>query len=141
MAGVCFWNYSIVNHALWQALTTRFLDIPPWFNISHYAITEPRNQALSRQKTLYEKDLRVRCSRIFTSLHVNNGYVIEFPPKFWHAKFFIVGFSNVAGENIASHYKTRDYKTLQKLARSCKFVGGEQFGAKSGWNRVVWTSH
>ena len=35
----------------WLVQTTRFSDIPPQFNMSHYTITEPGNRALSRRKT------------------------------------------------------------------------------------------
>ena len=36
---------------LWQVQTTRFSDIPPQFNMSHYTITEPGNRAMSCRKT------------------------------------------------------------------------------------------
>ena len=32
----------------WLVQTTRFSDIPPQFNMSHYTITEPGNRASSR---------------------------------------------------------------------------------------------
>ena len=35
---------------LWLVQTTRFSDIPPRFNMSHYTISEPGDRALSRRK-------------------------------------------------------------------------------------------
>ena len=53
------------------------------------------------------------------SLHVNNGYVIAIPLKFWHAKISLWGFRTLQMKKsqIASisHYKTSSRRRLFKI--------------------------
>ena len=53
------------------------------------------------------------------SLHVNNGYVIAIPLKFWHAKISLWGFRTLQMKKsqIASisHYKTSSRRRLLKI--------------------------
>ena len=65
------------------------------------------------------------------------------PPNFWHAKLWSNFYRRKNRRSQACHIETRSrlVADFSKSFTTRKFVCDERIGAKSDWNRVVWTSH